>query len=227
MGSDDTSVVLVHAAWADGSSWARVIDGLATAGLKAVAAPLPLTSLADDVAALRRVIERTQGPVVLVGHAYSGAVIGAVRHASVKALVYLNALVPEKGETVLDVFSRSAPHPLAPQVSPDTDGLIWLPEEAFAQAFAQQVDAREQAILAAVQRPISIQCITAQVERPTWHDLPSWYLVAEEDRMISADNQRAMAERIGATISSLPLDHCPMLGAPGRVVEMILAAAKA
>jgi pimeloyl-ACP methyl ester carboxylesterase len=227
MSGRDATVVLVHAAWADGSSWAKVIDGLVTAGLKAVAAPLPLTSLADDVAALDHVIERTQGPVVLVGHAYSGAVIGATRNSRVKALAYVNALVPEVGETVLDVFSRSAPHRLAPQVSPDENGMIWLPEEAFAQAFAQQATSNEQAVLAAVQRPISIHCITAPLDHAAWHRLPSWYLVAEQDRMISADNQRTMAERIGATVSSYPLDHCPMLGAPELVTQMILAAAEA
>ena len=221
------TVVLAHAAWGDGSSWSRVIGRLHAAGQHAVAAPLPLTSLADDVAALDRVIDRAGGPVVLVGHAYSGAVIGATHKESVKALIYLNALVPDEGETVLDVFTRTAPHPLAPQVAPDHDGLIWLPEEAFAQAFAHQAPERDQAVLAAVQRPISIACITAPVERPAWRELPSWYLIAEEDRMISAENQRFMADRIGATMSSQPLDHCPMLGAPELVSDLILSAVRA
>lgn len=227
MSSHDVTVILAHAAWADGSSWSRVIDRLRSAGQRAIAAPLPLTSLADDAAALDRVIERAGGPVVLVGHAYSGAVIGAARSDAVKALVYVNALVPAEGETVLDVFTRTAPHPLAPQVAPDENGLIWLPEDAFAQAFAPQASQREQAILAAVQRPISIACITVPVERPAWRDRPSWYLVAEEDRMISAENQRFMAERIGATVAAFPLDHCPMLGAPEQVAETILAAVRA
>jgi hypothetical protein len=227
MSGNDVTVVLAHAAWADGSSWSRVIDRLRSAGQRAVAAPLPLTGLADDVAALDRVVDRTGGPVVLVGHAYSGAVIGAARSDAVKALVYINALVPAEGETVLDVFTRTPPHPLAPQVAPDGNGLIWLPEAAFAQAFAQQADPREQAVLAAVQRPISIACITVPVARPAWHDRPSWYLVAEEDRMIAAGNQRFMAERIGATVTALPLDHCPMLGAPEQVAETILAAVRA
>jgi pimeloyl-ACP methyl ester carboxylesterase len=227
MDSNDITVVLAHAAWADGSSWSRVIDRLRTADQRAIAAPLPLTSLADDVAVLDRVIERANGLVVLVGHAYSGAVIGAARSTKVKALAYVNALVPDEGETVLDVFTRTAPHPLAPQVTPDENGLIWLPEEAFAQAFAPQATQREQVVLAAVQRPISIGCIAVPVARPAWHDHPSWYLVAEEDRMISAENQRFMAERIGATIVAHPLDHCPMLSAPGHVSEMIMAAVRA
>lgn len=204
-----------------------MIDRLRTAGQRAIAAPLPLTSLADDVAALDRVIERANGLVVLVGHAYSGAVIGAARSTKVKALAYVNALVPAEGETVLDVFTRIAPHPLAPQVAPDADGLIWLPEEAFGQAFAQQATQREQAVLAAVQRPISINCITVPLDRPTWHDLPSWYLIAEEDRMIPGENQRFMAERIGATTVAHPLDHCPMLSAPEHVSEMVQAAVRA
>lgn len=227
MSSNDVTVVLAHAAWADGSSWSRVIDRLHSAGERAIAAPLPLTSLADDVEALDRVIDRAGGQVVLVGHAYSGAVIGATQSDAAKALVYVNALVPDEGETVLDVFTRTAPHPLAPQLAPDENGLIWLPEEAFAQTFAQQATQREQVVLAAVQRPISIACITVPVARPAWRDRPSWYLVAEEDRMISAENQRFMAERIGATIASYPLDHCPMLGAPERVAEMVLTAVRA
>jgi pimeloyl-ACP methyl ester carboxylesterase len=227
MSSHDVTVILAHAAWADGSSWSRVIDRLRSAGQRAIAAPLPLTSLAEDAAALDRVIERAGGPIVLVGHAYSGAVVGAARSDAVKALVYVNALVPAEGETVLDVFTRTAPHPLAPQVAPDEHGLIWLPEDAFAQAFAPQASQREQAVLAAVQRPISIACITVPVERPAWRDRPTWYLVAEEDRMISAENQRFMAERIGATVAAFPLDHCPMLGAPEQVAETILAAVRA
>jgi pimeloyl-ACP methyl ester carboxylesterase len=226
MDRNDITVVLAHAAWTDGSSWSRVIERLHAAGERAIAAPLPLTSLADDVEALGRIIDRAGGQVILVGHAYSGAVIGATQSDAVKALVYVNALVPDEGETVLDVFTRTAPHPLAPQVAPDKNGLIWLPEEAFAQAFAPQATQREQVVLAAVQRPISIGCITVPVARPAWHDHPSWYLIAEEDHMISAENQRFMAERIGATIVAYPLDHCPMLSAPEHVSEMILAAVR-
>lgn len=227
MSNDEVTVVLAHAAWADGSSWSRVIGLLRAAGLRAIAAPLPLTSLADDISALDRVIARTEGPVVLVGHAYSGAVIGATRTDRAKALVYVNSLVPDEGETVLDVFTRVTPHPMAPKLAPDADGLMWLPDEAFGEAFAQQADEREQAVLAAVQRPISIEAITAPVERPRWHDLPSWYLIAQEDRMIPEENQRFMAERIGATILSRPLDHCPMIGAPELVAEIILSAVRA
>ena len=155
MSLDDVSVVLVHGAWADGSSWSKVIGPLRAEGVKVVAAPLPLTSLADDVAALDRTLERVEGPVVLVGHAYAGAVIAATRSEKVRSLVYVAALAPDEGETVADVFYRAEPHPQAPKLAPDDHGLIWLPDDAFAAAFAQNASAEEQALLAAVQRPIA------------------------------------------------------------------------
>jgi pimeloyl-ACP methyl ester carboxylesterase len=224
MTEKEKTVVLVHGAWADGSSWARVIERLQARGQRTIAAPLPLTTLADDVAALGRVIDRAGGPVVLVGHAYAGAVIGAVRHEQVKALVYVAALAPDEGETVADAFYRTAPHPLAPHLTPDADGLVWLPEDAFPAAFAQQADPHEQALLAAVQRPIAAACIGVPVGRPAWRDLPSWYLVAEEDRMIPAENQHFMAQRMGAVTVAHPLDHCPMINAPELVTEIVLHA---
>ena len=141
--SDELTIVLAHGAWADGSSWEKVIRGLRAAGVNSVAAPLPLTSLTDDVAALERTIERVAGPVVLVGHAYAGAVIAGTHSEKVKALVYVAALAPEEGETVADVFYRTDPHPKAPKLAPDTHGLIWLPEDAFPAAFAPNASADE------------------------------------------------------------------------------------
>ena len=163
MAMNDATVVLVHGAWADGSSWAKVIMALAASGVKAVAAPLPLTSFQDDVAALDRTLERAEGPVVLAGHAYAGGVIGATRSEKVKALVYVAALAPDEGETVADVFTRGTPHPQAPKLAPDAHGLMYLPEAAFAAAFAQNASKEELAVLAAVQRPISPACITVKV----------------------------------------------------------------
>ena len=132
MATKDVSVVLAHGAWADGSSWARVIAALKAKGVSVSAAPLPLTSLADDVAALNRSLDRTEGPIVLAGHAYAGAVIALARPERVKALVYVTALAPDEGEKVADVFYRLEPHPQAPKLAPDSNGLIWLPEVAFA-----------------------------------------------------------------------------------------------
>ena len=221
MSPHEVSVVLVHGAWADGSSWTKVIGPVAADGIKVTAAPLPLTSFRDDVAALDRTIERVAGPVVLVGHAYAGAVIGATRDERVKALVYVSALAPDEGETVADVFYRAAPHPQAPKLVPDDHGLIYLPETAFAAAFAQNASTGELNVLAAVQRPISPACITVPMERPLWKDRPSWFLVAEQDRMIVPETQHFMATRMKARMRSLQVDHAALVTAPGAVVEII------
>ena len=221
MSLSDVSVVLVHGAWADGSSWAKVIGPLAADGIKVVAAALPLTSFHDDVAALDRTLERATGSVVLVGHAYAGAVIAATRDEKVKALVYVAALAPDEGETVADVFYRAEPHPQAPKLAPDKRGLIYLPEGAFAAAFAQHAPVEEQVVLAAVQRPISPACITVAVDRPLWKDRPTWFLVAEQDHMIVHETQRFMAQRMQAKVRSYPVDHTPMVTAPSVVVDII------
>jgi pimeloyl-ACP methyl ester carboxylesterase len=226
MTANDATVVLVHGAWADGSSWAKVIVALAASGVKAVAAPLPLTSFQDDVAALDRTLERVEGPVVLAGHAYAGGVIGATRSEKVKALVYVAALAPDEGETVADVFYRGTPHPQAPKLAPDAHGLIYLPEAAFAAAFAQQASVEEQTLLMAVQRPISPACITVAMDRPLWKDRPSWFLVAEQDRMIVPETQHFMATRMKARVRSLQVDHTPLVTAPGAVVDIILDAVR-
>ena len=226
MRTSEFTFILAHGAWADGSSWAKVISLLLGEGRRVVTAPLPLTTLADDVAALERTVGRAGGSVILVGHAYAGAVIGATRHPAVKGLVYVAALVPDEGETVADVFYRTEPHPMAPHLAPDDHGVIWLPERAFAQAFAPNATADEQALLAATQRPISSTCISTPVPRPLWKDLPSWYLLAEQDRMILASTQRFMAERANATVVSHPVDHTPSVTAPGAVVEVVLQAAR-
>jgi pimeloyl-ACP methyl ester carboxylesterase len=221
MSAGDATVVLVHGAWADGSSWAKVIASLAADGTGALAAPLPLTSFEDDVAALERTLERATGPALLVGHAYAGAVIGAARSEKVKALVYVAALAPDEGETVANVFYHAAPHPKAPRLAPDDHGLIWLPKDAFAAAFAQNASAQEQAVLAAVQRPLSPACITVAMGRPLWKDRPAWFLVAEEDRMIGQETQRFMATRMKAQMRSHPVDHTPMVTAPDVVMRII------
>jgi pimeloyl-ACP methyl ester carboxylesterase len=227
MPANPITAVLAHGAWADGSSWAKVIAGLRAAGVRSFAAPLPLTSLADDVAALDRTLERIDSPVVLAGHAYAGAVIGATRSEKVRALVYVTALAPDEGETVADVFYHRQPHPQAPKLDPDQHGLIWLPDEAFVHAFAQHASPEEQAVLAAVQRPISPACITVKVERPLWKDIPSWFLLAEEDRMILAETQAFMAERMKAQIRSHAVDHTPSVTAPQRCIDIILEAVNA
>ena len=218
---DDLTIVLVHGAWADGSSWEKVIRGLRVVGLKSVAVPLPLTSLTDDVAAVERTIERAAGSVVLVGHAYAGGVIAETCGEKVKALVYVAALAPDEGETVADVFYRTEPHTNAPKLVPDAHGLIWLPEEAFQAAFAPSASAEEQSLLFAVQRPIAVPCISTKVGRPLWKDRPAWFLLAEADHMIVHENQRFMARRMKARVRSHPVDHSPMVTAPSAVVGII------
>src|SRR5262249_11168010 len=227
MSSNDVSVVLVHGAWADGSSWSKVITPLARSGVKVVAPSLPLTSLAADVAALDRALEQATGSIVLVGPAYAGAVSGATRGARVKALVYVAALAPDEGETVADVFGRAPPHPHAPQLLPDRHGVMYLPEEAFANAFAQDANADELAVLAAVQRPLSPACITVAVGRPLWKDRPSWFVVAEKDRMISPETHPFMAKRMRAQVRSHQVDHTPSVTAPSVVADVIREALSA
>jgi pimeloyl-ACP methyl ester carboxylesterase len=220
------TVVLVHGAWADGSCWSNVILPLRNNGLNVTAAPIPLTSLSDDSAALRRVIERTDGPLTLVGHAYAGAVIAAADHDRVKSLVYIAALAPDEDETVADVFYRAAPHPRAPKLAPDEQGLIWMPEEGFGQAVAHKAASDQITIMAAVQRPISVKCIQEKAPLPTWRRKKSWFFIAEEDRMILPETQRFMAERMGATKRAYPVDHTPMYTAPNLVVDLVLEAAQ-
>ena len=221
MSTNEVSVVLAHGAWADGSSWAKVISPLIAAGHRVLAAPLPLTSFDADVAALERTLERAPGPIVLVAHAYAGAVIGAARNERVRALVYVTALAPDRGETVADVFYRTVPHPRAPKLAPDSHGLIYLPESAFAEAFAPNATSEQQSLLAAVQRPIDPACISTPMPRARWHELPAWFLIAEQDYMILPETQRFMAQRMHARVRAHQVDHAPIVTAPTAVVDII------
>jgi pimeloyl-ACP methyl ester carboxylesterase len=216
-----TTVVLVHAAWADGSSWAEVIRPLSAQGIKVIAAPIPLTSLSDDVRELDRALARTQGPLILAGHAYSGAVVSATKNDRVRGLVFVAGLTPAEGETVMEVFTREQAHPQAPQIAPDAAGIIWLPDEAFAAAFAQNATPDQRAVLNATQRPIALPCIQERSPKPLWTQKPSWYLIAAEDRMIPPATQRYLAERMGAKTHTAKVDHVPLVTAPGLVVGMI------
>lgn len=223
----NSTVIMVHAAWADGSCWSNVILPLRQHGLGVICAPIPMTTLGDDVAALTRLLERTSGPVVLVGHAYSGAVIAAVMEERVKSLVYVAALAPDEGEPVAKVFYRDEPHPDQPKMVPDSNNLVWMPEDAFGRALAHKASAEQASIAAAVQRPLAVQCVQEPVPKPLWKSIPAWYLVAEEDRMINPKTQHFMAERMGAKIHSHRVDHTPMYSEPNVVVDVIVEAARA
>lgn len=221
----NSTIILVHAAWADGSCWGNIVLPLQRRGLHVMCPPIPMTSLSDDVAALNRALERTTGPVVLVGHAYSGAVIAAVREDRVKSLVYISALAPDEGETVAKVFYHDEASPEQPKMVPDSHNFVWMPDDAFRRALAHKASADQINVAAAVQRPIAVECIQEAAPKPAWKTKPTWYLVAEEDRMINPKTQRFMAERMGAKIRPRPVDHTPMYADPNVVIEVILEAA--
>ena len=221
----NSSIILVHAAWEDGSAWGNIILPLERHGLHVICAPLPLTSLTNDTIALSQVLERTSGPVVLVGHAYSGAVIAAVKNDRVKSLVYVTALAPDEGETVAKVFYLNPNSPEAPKMVPDSHGFVWLPDDAFPRALTHKASADESRIAAATQRPLGVKCIQELSPAPAWKTKPSWFLIAEEDRMISQKTQRFMANRMHAKIHSVPADHSPMISDPQAVINVIFEAA--
>jgi pimeloyl-ACP methyl ester carboxylesterase len=222
----NATVIVVHGAWADGSSWNNVILPLEKEGLNVVAAPIPMTSLSDDAAALSRTIARTKGPVLLAGHAYAGAVIAAVNDPRVKGLVYVAALAPDEGETVAAVFYKNEPHAMAPKLAPDDAGFIWMPDDGFPNAFAHHGTKDQVALCKATQRPLSVKCIQEPAPKPLWKSRPAWFLIAEEDRMINPKTQHFMAERMNATIKSIVADHTPSVTDPENVVQFILGAAK-
>jgi pimeloyl-ACP methyl ester carboxylesterase len=221
----NAAVILVHGAWADGSSWSQVVLPLLKEGLNVICAPIPLTSLSEDVATLNRVIARTEGPVLLAAHAYAGAVIAGATDERVKSLVYVAALAPDEGETVADVFYKEPSHPQAPQLQPDRDGLIWMTHEGFQNAFAQNASKETKALCEAVQRPLSVPCIQQPARKPGWKSRPCWFLIATEDRMISPKTQEFMAQRMGAKVRVRSVDHTPLLTAPDEVVDIIRQAA--
>ena len=222
------SVVLVHAAWADASSWNKIIPPLQRKGIEVVAAQIPLTSLSDDIVAVRRILKRVNGPVVLVGHSYGGAVITAAGsgNPNVKALVYIAAMAPDEGKTVGELVHRAPPHASAPALVPDEDGFLWMSAKGFADAVAH--DSSEDAeLMAATQKPISIKCVEETMTKPAWKEKPSWYLVAERDRMIAPETQRFMAHRAGSHILEMELDHTPLASAPDQVLAIITEAVHA
>jgi pimeloyl-ACP methyl ester carboxylesterase len=215
------TVIVVHGAWADGSSWSRVIGSLQADGLRVIAAPIPLTSLDNDVAVLDATLERTEGPVVLAAHAYAGAVISAAQNQRVRALCFITALTPQEGETVGEIFYREPAHPQAPKLAPDSRGLIWLPDDAFPAAFSQNATPQQVALLTATQRPIAPPCIQQPVAHAGWKTTPSWYLIAEDDRMINPATQRFLAQRMHANTRSAKVDHTPIVTAPDIVSQII------
>ncbi len=220
------NIVLVHGAWADGSSWSQVIARLQAAGHHVTAVQLPLTSLAGDVARVRMVLENQTGPTVLVAHSFGGVVITQLGTdaPNVVALVYESAFAPDQGETMKAIIT-GAPQPAsAAAFRPDAQGFFWLDPEGFVQYFAPDVDPAQARVMAAVQQPIAGSEFLGEdiIGAPAWRSLPSWFLVTEEDQMISPDAQRFFAQRMDATISSVAGSHVSMVSHPDVVADLIL-----
>ncbi len=225
--ASNATIVLVHAAWADAFSWSAVIGPLLRAGVKVVAAQIPMTSLSSDVAALRMYLERAgAGPILLVAHSYAGAVITALEGDDrVRGLAFVTAMPPAEGETVGDLFFREPPHPMAPHLEPDAHGLLWMSEEGMKNAVGHRATEEQNAIRTAAQRPIALKCLGEAIKTPAWRTKPSWYLLTEDDRMFSPKTQRFVAERMNAQIRSLHADHAPQISSPAAVADFVLEAA--
>jgi pimeloyl-ACP methyl ester carboxylesterase len=222
------NVVLVHGAWADGSSWAKIIPLLEKRGLHVVAVQNPLSGLADDVAAAKRVIDAQDGPVLLVGHSYGGAVITeAGNNPKVARLVYVAAFGPDAGESLGTTAKDFAPPPVVPEVKPIEDGYVVLTRKGILEDFAQDLPTAEKHLLAATQGPTSGSVFGTPISQAAWRQKPSWYVVAENDRMINPDYERFAAKRMGAKTLELPTSHVPMLSKPEQVAAFIAEAAAA
>ena len=223
------NIVLVHGAFADGSSWAKVIPILHANGFNVTAVQNPLTSLADDVATTRRALALQPGPVVLVGHSWAGTVITeAGVDQKVAALVYVAAFAPDADETVGDLGKDYPPPPSFAAPIVDAQGFMSLPADAVAKQFAWDLPAAEALVLAATQKPIASSAFAAKVSGVAWKTKPSWYIVARQDRAIAADEERFFAKRMKATTTELDTSHVPMLSKPKEVAAVIMeAAAKA
>ena len=218
-------VVLVHGAFADGSSYADVIPYLTRAGLKATAVQNPLTSFADDVAATKRAFARQHGPVLLVGHSYGGVVITEAGNDSrVKGLVYLAAIAPDVGESTSDLLGKYPPSPGLARIKA-SEGFLTLDEQGFVEDFAQDMPAERVHVLAAMQGPISAGCFEAKPGAAAWRGKPSAYAVCTQDRLVPVALQRFLAERMRATTVDLASSHAPTLSQPEAVARMIIAAA--
>ena len=218
------NIVLVHGAWADGSGWQAVHDLLRTRGYRVSVVQNPLTSLADDVAAVDRVLARQDGPSLLVGHSYGGAVITEAGTApKVAGLVYVTAFVPDVGESISSMTESGTPPPL----QPSNDGFLFFDPAVFPQAFAQDLPPAQGDFLAAAQVPPAGAAFGARLSRAAWKTIRSWYVVATDDRVILPVVQRQMAKRANATIKEVRGSHAAYISQAGAVAEAIDVAARA
>lgn len=221
------NVVLVHGAFADGSSWNKVIPLLEAKGLHVTSVQNPLTSLGDDVSAATRAIDRQNGPVVLVGHSWAGSVITqAGNNDKVKALVYVAAFAPDNGQSANDI-QKGLPAPAwLPELHKDAAGFLTLSDKAMAENFAPDVSHAQARVLAATQGPWYSGCLDEKIGHAAWHDKPSWYVVSTKDQIVPTSFQMKLAKQIGATTVDVDASHVPMLSKPQEVAAAIISAAR-
>ncbi|SHN43142.1 alpha/beta fold hydrolase [Cryptosporangium aurantiacum] len=217
-----SNVVLVHGAWVDGSGWRAVHDLLIADGFAVSVAQNPTVTLADDAAAVRRVLDQQTGPTILVGHSYGGAVITeAGTHENVVGLVYVAAFAPDKGESVNSLIPEPQPGTPVPPILPPADGFLLLDREKFPEAFAADLPADEARFLAASQTPWGLGAIGGVITEAAWRTKPSRYLLTTADRMIPPAGQRAMADRIGARVTEVAASHAVYVSQPASVAALI------
>jgi pimeloyl-ACP methyl ester carboxylesterase len=221
-----SNVILVHGAWADGSSWAKVIPLLAADGIAATAVQLPLSSFEADVAAVRRAIALAEGNVVLVGHSYAGAVIGeAGNDPKVARLVYIDAFAPDGGESAGSLFAHFESAPLNAEIRPDAEGFLKLTRTGIFELFAQDLDDKEKALVYASQGPINGAALGGVLSQAAWRTRPTYYMIGDQDHAIPRAEQERMAARMNATVMHVNASHVPMLSQPQAVAQFILQAA--
>jgi pimeloyl-ACP methyl ester carboxylesterase len=219
------NVVLVHGAWADGSSWSKVVPLLEKKGLHVVCVQNPLTSFADDVAATKRIIDAQDGPVLLIGHSYGGAVITeAGNDPKVVGLVYVAAFAPDKGESAGSLGKPYGATPGVTELRPLGDGFLVLTPKGFIEDFAPDLPIAERNLLLATQTPTQGAALGTEISTAAWRTKPSWFVVASNDRMIAPEQERVTAKRMNATVLVLPTSHVPMLSRPQEVSDFIVQA---
>ena len=223
------NIVLVHGAWADGSSWSAVIERLQKDGYNVTAPQFPLTALADNLARLRQVLAVQPGPTILAGHSYGGQIITALGTdaSNVVGLVYIAAFGLDEGETLGGLLLQGPPTPALAHLRIDAQGFGWLPQDDFVEHFAADVDRDQANVMYAVQQPISLSAFADVMGVPAWRSLPSWYLVARNDEAIPPDAERLFAQRMGATTVEIASSHVAMVSHPDDVVKLIKDAARA
>jgi len=222
------NIVLVHGAWADGSCWSGVIERLQADGFRVTAPQFPLTSLADDVARLRQVLDFQGGPTVVVGHSYGGQIMTALGDDAhdVGALVYVAAFGLDEGESLGQLLSQGPVTPALAHLFTDARGFGWLSEEDFVEHFAADVDSTRAHVMYAVQQPLASSAFTDVMGVPAWKSLPSWYLVAQNDEALPPDAERQFADRMGATTTEVPSSHVAMVSHATEVAQLIATAAE-